>query len=201
MIAYLNGRLHAIYEDSLVLDVNGVGYQVFCTQTTLHSIGGLGDTCALEIETQVRDDSITLYGFAERETMAWFRRVQKIQGVGARLALAILSTLNPHDLQLAIQAQDKAALTRAPGVGAKLAQRIMTELRDIKLEKFAPAAQSAMPVAGASTSKEADAISALVNLGYSASESLAAVRTAQSEGADAGDVGALVTGALKVISQ
>ncbi len=129
MIAKLTGRVEALEDGRCVLDVNGVGYLVHASTRTLASLPA-GGTAALLIETHVREDAILLYGFAEPAEREWFRLLTTVQGVGAKVALGVLSALSPRELVAAIQAGDRAALTRAPGVGAKLAVRLLTELRE-----------------------------------------------------------------------
>jgi holliday junction DNA helicase RuvA len=169
MIAMLAGRVDQIADDSLVLDVNGVGYLVFASSRTLGKLPARGDALRLLIETHVREDHIHLYGFAEEAERAWFRLLTTVQGVGARIALAILGVLSPDALITAIVAQDKAALTRAEGVGPKLAQRIVSELKD-KAGGVAIAAEYSAPAAASS-----EAVSALVNLGYPRSDAHAVI--------------------------
>jgi holliday junction DNA helicase RuvA len=175
MIAMLAGVIDEIGPDRLVLDVGGVGYLVFCSSRTLARAPRRGERLRLLVETHVREDHIHLYGFAEESERHWFRLLNTVQGVGARLALAVLGTLAPDALVTAILAQDKAALTRADGVGAKLAQRIVTELKD-KVGNLALAAAQAMPEGAEAAT--ADAVSALVNLGYQRSEAYGAISTA-----------------------
>ncbi len=159
-----------------MLDVNGVGYLVFCSSRTLARAPRRGEPLRLLVETHVREDHIHLFGFAEESERHWFRLLNTVQGVGARLALAILGTLAPDALVTAILAQDKAALTRAEGVGPKLAQRIVSELKDKVGAVALGAAAQAMPEgAEAATS---DAVSALVNLGYQRSEAYGAISAA-----------------------
>ncbi|MGB8181555.1 MAG: Holliday junction branch migration protein RuvA, partial [Stellaceae bacterium] len=137
MIAMLAGRLDQVAADSLVLDVNGVGYHVFCSARSLGRLPVRGEPLRLYIETHVREDHIHLFGFLDEAERAWFRLLLSVQGVGARIAMAILSTLAPAELATAIVAQDKASITRADGVGPKLAARILTELKD-KAAALAP---------------------------------------------------------------
>jgi Holliday junction DNA helicase RuvA len=173
VIAKLTGRIEAVEADRCVVDVGGVGYLVHASTRTLASLPTTG-TASVLIETQVREDAITLYGFAEAAEREWFRLLTTVQGVGARVALNILSALSPRDLISAIQSGDRGALTRAAGVGAKLAIRLLTELREKAGAMptgpgFAPVLPP--PAAGA----EADALSALVNLGYRRPEAQAAI--------------------------
>ena len=166
MIAALTGRLDALEDGRCVIDVNGVGYLVHASTRTLAALPKPPTLARLLVETQVREDAITLFGFADGAERDWFRLLTTVQGVGARVALAILSALSPGDLVAAIASGDRGSLTRAPGVGAKLAVRVLTELRDKAgalpdaMPGFSPA-----PVAPATGIAE-DALSALVNLGY-----------------------------------
>jgi holliday junction DNA helicase RuvA len=158
-----------------VLDVNGVGYLVFCSSRTLARAPRRGEPLRLLVETHVREDHINLYGFAEESERHWFRLLNTVQGVGARLALAVLGSLPPDALVTAILSGDKAALARADGVGPKLAQRIVGELKD-KTGTIALAGAQAMPTG--SEAATADAVSALVNLGYQRSEAYGAISAA-----------------------
>ncbi len=173
MIAMLAGTLDQVGTDSLVLDVNGVGYLVFCSARSLARLPAHGEPLRLHIETHVREDHIHLYGFLDEAERAWFRLLLGVQGVGARIAMAILGTLAPAELATAIVAQDKTAITRADGVGPKLASRILSELKD-KAAALAPVAV----VAGAAEGIAADAVSALVNLGYPRGDAYGAVAEA-----------------------
>ena len=130
MIAKLTGVLDSLGEDSLIIDVSGVGYLVFCSSRTLRSTGKLGDPLTLFIETHVREDHIHLYGFLDSSEHEWFRLLTTVQGVGAKVALAVLGALTPKELENAFLTEDKALLTRAPGVGQRLAVRLLAELRD-----------------------------------------------------------------------
>ncbi len=176
MIAKLSGLIDAVNDDSVVIDVAGVGYLVFCSSRTL---GGLsaGQSVKLHIETHVREDHIHLYGFQSQSERDWFRLLTTVQGVGNKVALAILSVLDENMLMNAVMAADKAAFTQAPGVGPKLAGRIIGELKD---KVGAIALAPVKIVAGAETTKgpTQDAVSALVNLGYSPSDAFAAVTEA-----------------------
>ena len=179
MIAMLAGVVDQVTADSLVLDVNGVGYLVYASARTLGRVPARGEPLRLLVETHVREDHIHLYGFVDESERAWFRLLTTVQGVGARLALAILSVLAPDALTTAIMAQDKTALSRADGVGPKLAQRIANELKDkvggIALGPAAAAAPGAPVETGGAT---ADAVSALINLGYARSDAYGAVAEA-----------------------
>ena len=164
MIASLTGRVLALEERSCVIDVGGVGYLVHASARTLASLPAPPALAQVLVEMQLREDAIMLYGFAEASERAWFRLLLGVQGVGAKLALAILSTLPPTDLATAIARSDRAMLTRAPGVGSRLAQRLLVELSGPAAEL--PAARPPVAPQGA----EADALSALINLGYRRSE-------------------------------
>ena len=173
MIARLRGRLDSIAEDHAVVDVGGVGYLVLCSARTLAALPGIGEAVDLHIETQLRAESIALYGFKEPAERVWFRLLQTVQGVGARVALGLLSVLAPDELARAVAAQDKAALSRASGVGPRLAGRIASELRERLVDLPLPsAATHPVPGLGALSPSAADAVSALINLGYGLPEKL-----------------------------
>ncbi|MEX2629886.1 MAG: Holliday junction branch migration protein RuvA [Tistlia sp.] len=186
MIGKLSGRIDSVGEEHALLDVGGVGYLVFASGRTLAQLPPRGEAASLLIETQVREDYIHLYGFLEAAERDWFRLLSTVQGVGSRSALAILSVLSPLQLAQAIAAQDKAAVSRANGVGPKLAARICSELKDkagrIVLSAELPGrgaggtAPSA-PNAAAAAAAE-DAVSALEALGYRRGEAFAAVAQA-----------------------
>jgi len=200
MIAMLSGLVEQRGSDSLVLDVNGVGYLVFASARTLGRVPARGEPMRLLIETHVREDHIHLYGFADEAERSWFRLLTTVQGVGARLGLAILSVLAPDALATALLAQDKVALSRADGVGPKLATRIASELKDkvggIALGPAVAAAAGAPEGAAA-----ADAVSALVNLGYSRSDAFGAVAQAAKRLGDAAKIDALIRVGLQELSR
>ncbi len=173
MIAKLTGRVEQLEADRCVIDVNGVGYLVQASTRTLAALPP-GDVASVLIETQVREDAILLFGFAEAAEREWFRLLTTVQGVGARVALNILSALSPRDLVGAIQAGDRGALTRASGVGAKLAVRLLTELRE-KAGAMPSGVGYAPVLVAPAAGVEADAASALVNLGYRRPEVAAAI--------------------------
>src|SRR5947209_8862722 len=177
MIARLAGVVEQIEPDAAIIDVGGVGYLAFCSTRTIGRLPPPGAAARLLVETHVREDHIHLYGFVDTAERDWFRVLTTVQGVGARLALAILSVLSPDALALAIFAQDKASLTRADGVGAKLAARIVNELRDkVGGLGLAPAAAGEVtPVNAGAVGPASDAVSALVNLGYRRAEAFTAV--------------------------
>ena len=200
MIARLRGRLDAIDEGHAVIDVGGVGYLVACATRTLAALPRPGEPVDLLIDTQVRDDSITLYGFRTTAERRWFRLLQTVQGVGARVALGILSALGPDELAHAVAAQDKAALARASGVGPRLAGRIASELKD-RLSELPGVAGGALPTAPALGGPADDAVSALVNLGYGRSDAHAAVaRAAAALGAGA-PIEALIRTGLRELTR
>ncbi len=174
MIAKLAGVLDSVGEDWAVVDVAGVGYLVYCSARTLRTLPAPGAPVRLFVETHVRQDHIHLYGFVDESERDWFRLLQTVQGVGARVALAILAALGPSDLVAAIAAQDKAAVSQANGVGGKLAGRIVAELRDT-VGDLALGTVAALDAARVHGGPEADAVSALVNLGYRRTEAVAAV--------------------------
>ncbi|CAA7625625.1 Holliday junction branch migration protein RuvA [Magnetospirillum sp. UT-4] len=206
MIAKLKGLIDTLGDDFAVVDVNGVGYLVFCSGRTLGRLQP-GAAAALHVETHVREDHIHLYGFLEAGERDWFNLLTTVQGVGAKVALAILTVATPDQLLQTIAAQDKAILTRASGVGPKLAVRILTELKDkagrMALGAFAPASG---PVAAAGAPVPAggaleDVVSALVNLGYRRLEAFEAAGVASRELGEGADVGALIRQALKVLGK
>jgi holliday junction DNA helicase RuvA len=203
MIAKLAGIIDHIGAEAVVIDVGGVGYLVFCSARTIGRLPLPGSAVRLLIETHVREDHIHLYGFAEAEERDWFGRLMTVQGVGARLALAILSALAPEQLALAIAAQDKAALTHAEGVGAKLAARIINELHDKTLggASAAVALVSMVPVGEAGSEAATDAVSALVNLGYGRAEAFSAVATAAQRLGGGAETGALIRAGLHELAR
>ena len=178
MIAKLTGILDHIGPDGAVIDVGGVGYLVFAASRTLALLPARGEPIRLLIETHVREDHIHLYGFADEAERGWFRLLTTVQGVGAKTALAVLSALAPDALTTAVMAQDKAALTQAGGVGRKLAQRIVMELRDKLGDVALGPAVAADDAASAGSAVAGDAVSALVNLGYPRTDAFTAVSAA-----------------------
>jgi Holliday junction DNA helicase RuvA len=203
MIAKLAGILDSVAPDGAVIDVGGVGYLAFCSTRTLAGLPPPGGAARLLVETHVREDHIHLYGFIDAAERDWFRLLTTVQGVGARLALAILSAVPPETLTLAILAQDKAALARADGVGPKLAARIVNELRD-KVGGLAIAAQ-AVPAAASLPAAEAgaaaDAVSALVNLGYRRAEAFGAVAAASRRLGEGAAIDTLIRAGLQELAQ
>ena len=202
MIAKLSGRLDVSGENTCIIDVGGVGYLVFCSGRTLSNLGVAGGAVSLLIETPVREDHIHLYGFAEAAERDWFTLLLGVQGVGAKVALGILSTLAPDELTQAVLAQDKAMITRAPGVGPKVGNRIVTELKD-KVGNLAlgpgAAANDATPN-NAARGPAADAVSALVNLGYRPAEAQRAVQTAATSLGETAELQTLIRDSLRQLA-
>ena len=181
MIGKLTGRLDEVGPSTLIVDVNGVGYEVTCAARTLAGLPAVGEIVTLAIDTHMREDSIRLYGFATEHERAWFRALQTVQSVGAKVALAVLGTLDAADLANAVALQDKAMVARAPGVGPKVAARIVAELKD-KMPTLAPAIRPGGGLAPVAVLPEGlaarDAVSALTNLGYAHGEAAAAISAA-----------------------
>ncbi len=183
MIARLRGRAEPLGENRLIMDVGGVGYLVHCSGRTLAALPAGGAETSLEIETLMREDRLELYGFSDRHERDCFRLLTGVQGVGMRVALAVLTALRPDELAVAVAAGDKAAVMRANGVGARLALRIVGELKDRIGDgfTFTPAVPVAGPAGGAAAAPPSavnDAVSALANLGYSRTEAFSAVTAA-----------------------
>ncbi len=194
MIAHLKGRLDSTGIDHAVIDVGGVGYLVGASSRTLASLGPVGEAAMLHTEMLVAEDFIRLVGFSSAAERDWFRILTGVQGVGSRVALAILSALEPGDLSRAIASGDKAMVARANGVGPKLAQRIVMELKDKVGGLPIPAGGlSSVPLAGAT----ADAVSAMLNLGFRPAEAASAVASADEELGSGATLDALVRLALR----
>lgn len=205
MIGKLKGLIDSYGEDYVILDVQGVGYQVHCSSRTLQALPQAGEAAALSIETYVREDQIKLFGFRSDLEREWFRLLQTVQGVGARVALAVLSTLTPSEIANAIALRDKAAVARTPGVGPKVAERIVSELKD-KAPAFASVDPVVAQLAGAVADDNApravsDAISALVNLGYGQPQAAAAVATASRSAGEGAETAMLIRLGLKELSK
>jgi Holliday junction DNA helicase RuvA len=196
MIGRLSGVVAAVERDAIVLDVHGVGYEVHMTTRDLAAVAP-GDALTLVVETLVREDLIRLYGFRDGATRDWFRLLQTVQAVGAKVALGVLSVLPPDALAEAIAADDRAAIARAPGVGKRVAERIVTELRG----KLPAAAISVAPGPPPRVRDEplADAISALVNLGYAEADARAALAAIRADAPDAG-AATLIRAGLKALA-
>ena len=205
MIGKLKGVVDSYNEDSIILDVNGVGYLVHCSARTLQELPAIGEAATLSIETHVREDQIRLFGFSTDIEREWFRLLQIVQGVGVKVALAVLGTLRPADLATAIAMRDKAMVARTPGVGPKVAERIVTELKD-KAPAFTDVDPAVVRLSGALDEKRApqpisDAVSALVNLGYGQPQAAAAVAAAARNVGEGGDVRQLIRLGLKELAK
>jgi len=205
MIGKLKGIVDSYGEDHVILDVQGVGYVVQCSSRTLQRLAKPGEAAVLSIETHVREDAIRLYGFMSDNERDWFRLMQMVQGVGSKVALAILSTLEPGALATALATNDKAAVARAPGVGPKLAQRICAELKD-KAPAFGHVDPALATLAGALEDKRlpqpvADAVSALANLGYPQAQAMAAVAAAAKAAGEGADTAQLIKLGLKELAK
>ncbi|MCD1263087.1 Holliday junction branch migration protein RuvA [Shinella sumterensis] len=205
MIGKLKGTIDEIGEDHVVLDVHGVGYVAHCSARTLGKLGSTGEAAVLFIETYVREDQFRLFGFLTALEREWFRLLQSVQGVGSKVALAVLSTLTPGELANAIALQDKTAVSRAPGVGPKVAVRIMTELRN-KAPAFSGEAGAAIGLKqelgeGVASAPVSDAVSALTNLGYSRDQAANAIAAALKNGGEGADSAKLIRLGLKELSR
>jgi holliday junction DNA helicase RuvA len=205
MIGKLRGVIDSYGEDSVVLDVHGVGYLVHCSARTLQSLPAPGEAATISIETWVREDQIRLYGFASDLEREWFRILTGVQGVGAKVALAVLGTLKVADLANAIALGDKAQIARAPGVGPKLAQRLVTELKD-KAPAFANVDPAVVRLQGDLAERRAplpvsEAVSALVNLGYGEIQASAAIAAAVRAGGDKATTESLIRLGLKELAR
>ena len=200
MIAKLTGVLDSIGDDNAIIDVGGVGYLVFCSKRTLGTFGRAGDPISVLIETHVREDHIHLYGFADRVENDWFCLLTTVQGVGAKVALAILGTLTPDELSNSMIAEDKVILTRAPGVGPRLAVRILAELREKAAELSIIKHVELDTKSDEEAAVVSDAISVLVNLGYGRSAAFKAVSNAVQTLGESASVEILVKAGLKELS-
>ena len=205
MIGKLTGTIDSYGEDCIILDVGGVGYVVHCSARTLQALPAPGDPVALAIETHVREDQIRLFGFLTPIEREWFRLLQTVQGVGTKVALSVLGTLAPADLASAIALRDKAMIARSPGVGQKVAERIVTELKD-KAPAYAAVDPAVIRLSGAIEERRApqpvaDAISALVNLGYGQPQAAAAIAAAAQSAGEATDVASLIRLGLRELSR
>jgi Holliday junction DNA helicase RuvA len=205
MIGKLKGTIEEIGEDYVLVDVHGVCYVAFCSSRTLSRIGSAGEAVALFIETYVREDQLKLFGFQTALEREWFRLLQIVQGVGSKVALAVLSTLTPSELANAIALQDKTAISRAPGVGPKVAIRILTELKS-KAPAFA--GEGALNIGlkqeigeGVASAPVSDAVSALTNLGYSRDQAANAIAAALKNGGEGAESAALIRLGLKELAR
>ena len=205
MIGKLRGVIDSYGEDFIIVDVSGVGYLVHCSARTLQALPAQGEAVTLAIETHVREDQIRLFGFTSDLEREWFRLLQTVQGVGTKVALAILSTLKPADLASAIALRDKAAITRAPGVGQKVAERMVTELKD-KAPAYADVDPAVIRLSGAVDEHRApkpiaDAVSALVNLGYGHPQAAAAIAAAARSAGEGAETKQLIRLGLKELAK
>jgi len=204
MIGRLKGVIEDVAADQVLIDVHGVGYVVFCSARTLSKLPGPGGDATIEIETLMREDRLQLIGFATKAERDWYRLLTTVQAVGSRVALAILSALTPDEIAQAIAGQDKTALTRSDGVGPKLAQRIVTELKDkaggIALGPTAAIRTTADDAAPPEASAIADAISALTNLGYDKPKAQTAVAAAAARLGPGANENQLIPAALRELA-
>ncbi len=205
MIGKLKGVIDSHGEDFVIVDVGGVGYVVHCSTRTLQALPAVGEPTTLSIETHMREDQIRLFGFLSDAEREWFRLLQTVQGVGARVALSVLGTLKPADLSSAVAMRDKSLVARAPGVGPKVAERIVTELKD-KAPAFTAVDPAVVRLADALDEKRApqpvaDAVSALVNLGYGEPQAAAAIAAAARTAGEAVDVATLIRLGLKELAK
>ena len=204
MIGKLKGVVDSIEEEALVLDVNGVGYLVSASARTLRAIPAVGEATELLIETYVREDAIRLYGFLTASEREWFRLLQSVQGVGAKVALGILGALSAEALSTAVARQDKAMMARAPGVGPKLAARLVLELKDkapaMSVPDFVQAGSGRDHTPKLAKAAE-DAVLALVGLGYAQAQAAAAVARISAQLGPAAETAALIRAGLKELAQ
>ena len=205
MIGKLKGVIDSYGEDFIVLDVHGVGYLVHCSARTLQALPAAGEATTLSIETHVREDQIRLFGFQSDVEREWFRLLQTVQGVGAKVALSVLGAFKPGDLASAIAMGDKAMVARTPGVGPKVAERIVTELKD-KAPAYTNVDPALVRLSGALDERRApqpvsDAVSALVNLGYAQPQAAAAVAAALRGVGEGAEVKTLIRLGLKELAK
>lgn len=205
MIGKLKGTIDEIGDDHVVVDVHGVCYIAYCSSRTLSRLGSVGEAVVLFIETYVREDQLKLFGFLSALEREWFTLLQSVQGVGAKVALAVLSTLTPSELANSIALQDKVAISRAPGVGPKVAVRIVTELKN-KAPSFAGEASATIGFKqelgeGVVSAPISDAVSALTNLGYSRDQAANAVAAALKTAGEDADSAKLIRLGLKELSR
>jgi len=205
MIGKLRGIIDSYGADYVIMDVGGVGYQVHCSARTLQALQAPGQPATLSIETHVREDQIKLFGFTSDVEREWFRLLQTVQGVGAKVALSVLGTLKVSELASAVAMRDKASVSRAPGVGPKVAERIVTELKD-KAPEFTSIDPAVIQLSGALDEKRAprpmtDAVSALVNLGYGQPQAAAAIAAAARSTGENADTATLIRQGLKELAK
>jgi len=205
MIGKLKGIIDSYGEDYIILDTGGVGYLVHCSARTLQALPAAGQPATLSIETHVREDQIRLFGFLTDTEREWFRLLQTVQGVGAKVALSVLGSLKPAELANAIATHDKGMIKRAPGVGPKVAERIVTELKD-KAPAFTSLDPAVIRLAGSIEEKRApqpmaDAVSALVNLGYGQPQAAAAIAAAARDAGEGAQTSQLIRLGLKELAK
>jgi Holliday junction DNA helicase RuvA len=210
MIGKLRGQVDAVGADHAIIDVGGVGYEVACSSRTLSALPAPGEAVTLSIETHVREDAIKLYGFLTEAERGWFRLLQSVQGVGAKVALSILSTLDVGQLANAIALQDRSMVTRAPGVGPKVALRIVNELKDkapplalttTQVAGQIPSQTKSVKSGGIAPSPAAEAVSALLNLGYAPLQANAAISAAMSKAGETARTEDLIRLGLKELAR
>jgi Holliday junction DNA helicase RuvA len=202
MIGKLKGLVDETGMDWAIIDVNGVGYEVHCSPRTLANLPAKGEAVEIHVETHMRETEIKLFGFTSKMEREWFRLLQSVQGVGAKVALAVLGTLAPHDLANAIALRDNKAITKTPGVGPKVAQRMIMELKD-KVPALAPIEGGPMPLDGGEPVKGAaafDAVSALTNLGYAPNKAADAIAAAAKKAGDEASTEELIKLGLKQLA-
>jgi Holliday junction DNA helicase RuvA len=205
MIGKLKGTIDSYGEDYIILDVGGVGYLVHCSARTLQALPAAGQAATLAIETHVREDQIKLFGFLTDAEREWFRLLQTVQGVGAKVALSVLGAFKPADLATAIAMGDKTAIRRAPGVGPKVAERLVIELKD-KAPAYSTLDPAVIRLAGSLDEKRApqpllDAVSALINLGYGQPQAAAAISAAARAAGEGAETKQLIKLGLKELSK
>jgi Holliday junction DNA helicase RuvA len=205
MIGKLKGVIDSYGEDFVIVDVGGVGYMVHCSARSLQTLPAAGEPVVLSIETHVREDHIRLFGFLSDVEREWFRLLQTVQGVGTKVALSVLGTLKPADLANAVAMRDKASIARSPGVGPKVAERIVTELKD-KAPAYTSVDPAIVRLTGEVEERRApqpvlDAISALINLGYGQPQAAAAVAAANRAAGAGGDAADLIRRGLKELAK
>ena len=200
MIGKLTGRLDTVSDNGAIIDVAGVGYSVFASSRTLNQLGSVGEVVTVLVETHVREDHIHLYAFYSDDEKRWFQALQTVQGVGSKAALAILSVLNSDDIMNSLLSEDKTMFVRAEGVGQKLASRIVSELKDKVDGVFVNNPSNTEIIKNQDNALLADAISAMVNLGFSRFEAQKAVSQASSEPTNTETLDKLVAATLKELA-
>ena len=200
MIGKLTGRLDAVSDNGAIIDVGGVGYSVFTSSRTMSQLGSIGEVVTVLVETHVREDHIHLYAFYSDDEKRWFQTLQTVQGVGSKAALAILSALTSEDIMNSLLSEDKTMFVRADGVGQKLATRIVSELKDKVDGFFAGKVDNIETATSQDNSLIADAISAMVNLGFSRFEAQKAVSKASNYKANIETLDKLIAATLKELA-